>query len=681
MVLSAAFTATLLLPDPGPFPQFRFGSFDSYQKYFPRVRQSAPAVIVAIDEDSLARIGQWPWPRDTMAQLVTRLAARKPAAIGVDILFAEPDRVSPDRLAGIFRARDPVLAGRLEKLRPHDTLLAESITKAPVVLGVAGTNKKVAGSPVYTPYRVTGPAPRLIQHTGELRSLPELDRAASGHGLLNADPDGGVVRRVQLAALLGTNPVLSLTLECLRVAAGETAFTLASDDRGLKHISIGDLAVPTQPDGTLWIHYSPPDLGRYVSAADVLEGRDDPALIEQKIALVGITGLGLIDHQITARGDRMPGIEIHAQVIENIFDNSMLSRPAWARLVEALVFALLAVAVVIGVPRIAPRRSVVIPLACWVLALGGGVGAYYWSRVLLDPATIVFGVGLLYGVMVSATLVAIDLERRNLASRLAIEREAAARVAGELGAASRIQTRMLPSPDAVLAGERRIEIFAQMRPAREVGGDLYDFFALPGDRIFVLVGDVAGKGLAAAMFMAVSKALAKSSTLRENMDLENLMTVVNTEISRDNPEELFVTLIALIIDLRTGTLEYCNAGHEPPLLARRDGTTQVLNDGGGPPMCVMADFPYETARAACGPGDLIVLTSDGITEAMDRDGALYGRERLQVLLQEPSLFASDLDAIGRQMLTDVKTFEAGAEPADDQTLLLVRWRGSAASPA
>jgi len=678
VAVGSAFTcALLLMPDPGPLPPMRFGAFDFYQTHFPRVRTSAPAVIIAIDEKSLARVGQWPWPRDTMAQLITRLAAREPAAIGVDILFAEPDRVSPDRLAEVFRARDPLVADRLAKMRPNDTLLAESIKNAPVVMGVADTDLPVTGDFPRAPSRQTGPAAPLHKFKAELRSLPELDRAASGHGFLNAEPDYGVVRRVQLAALYGDNPapMLSLTMECLRVASGEAFFNLDSDARGLQQIRIGDVAVPTQVDGSLWVHYSPPDRDRYVSAVDVLEGRDDPPLIAQKIALLGVTGLGLVDQQITSRGERMPGIEIHAQVLENIFENSLLRRPAWAHFAEALVFALLAAVVILGVPRVPPRRSVAIPLACWTVAAASGLGAYYWNRLLFDPATLIAGINLLYGIMVSATLVAIDLERRDLAARLATEREAAARVAGELCAANRIQTRMLPDPDTVLTDEHRIEIYAHMRPAREVGGDLYDFFPLPDDRLFVLVGDVAGKGLPAAMFMAVSKALAKSSTLRETTGLEHLMSVVNTEISRDNPEDLFVTLIALIIDLNTGRLEYCNAGHEPPLLIGRDGRARILNDGGGPPICVMADFPYEIAGAACAPDDLIVLTSDGITEAMNPGGELYGRDRLQALLQSPALFASDVGAIGRELLANVQSFEAGAEPADDQTVLVVRWRG------
>ena len=201
MAVGSAFAgALLLMPDPGPLPSMRFGAFDFYQTHFPRVRKSAPAVIIAIDEKSLARVGQWPWPRDTMAQLITRLAARDPAAIGVDILFVEPDRISPDRLAEAFRARDPLVADRLAKMRPNDALLAESIKNAPVVLGVADTDLPLVGNFPRASSRQTGPAPPLHKFKAELRSLPELDRAAAGHGFLNAEPDRGAVRRVQLAA-------------------------------------------------------------------------------------------------------------------------------------------------------------------------------------------------------------------------------------------------------------------------------------------------------------------------------------------------------------------------------------------------------------------------------------------------------------------------------------------------
>jgi serine phosphatase RsbU (regulator of sigma subunit) len=277
--------------------------------------------------------------------------------------------------------------------------------------------------------------------------------------------------------------------------------------------------------------------------------------------------------------------------------------------------------------------------------------------------------------MLSASLVASDLERRELSARLAREREAAARVAGELEAARRIQSGILPTRDSVVRTERRIEIFAYMRAAREVGGDLYDFFPMSGNKFLVLVGDVSDKGLPAAMFMAVSKALAKSCALRTGARPAELMTMFNAEISRENPEQMFVTLVLLIMDLATGELQYCNAGHEPPILVRRAGESLILDDGGGPPLCVVDDFQYEEATVTMQPRDMLALVSDGITEAMNSARALYGRARLKALLEQPSRRDIDLTILGTEVLAAVKTFEAGAEPSDDQTLLLVSWRG------
>ena len=702
-LIAGAFAAAMLMPDPGPLAALRLATFDAYQTWLPRERRSAPAVIVAVDDASLARIGQWPWPRSIVARLIARVAARNPASIGVDIIFAEPDRLSPERVADELHARDPAVADRLSKMQPNDAILADAIERAPVVLGIAGINEVTAEGAPFAPARSVGPPAPLHRYAGALRSLPGIDHAAAGHGLLNAEPERGIVRRLPLVASIGNYPVLTLVLESLRVAAGEPLFTLKSDARGLAQVGIADLEVPTQADGSLWIHYTKHDPARYVSAADVLEGRDDPALIERKIALLGVTGVGLLDQQTTARGERMPGIEIHAQVIENIFDGALLSRPVWTRALETLAFALAAALVVFGVPRIPPRRSSVIPrqpqpvserrrlrgilprrslfipLAWSAVLAAAGVGAYFWGRLLFDPATPIAGITVIYGIMLSTSLVATELQRRALAARIAADREAAARVAGELEAARRIQMGMLPTPEAVLRQERRVGIFAHMQPALEVGGDLYDFFMLPDDRLFVMAGDVSGKGLPAAMFMAISKAFVKSYTLRTTGSLDVLMTVLNAEISRENPEQLFVTAIALVIDLRTGELEYCNAGHEPPLIARSSGEIVSLNEGGGPPLCVMEDFPYEHARFTLKSGDRLVLMSDGITEAMNRDGELYGRDRLNTLLEAPHARGADAAILGNEILAAVTAFEAGADPADDKTLLLISWRGAKAS--
>jgi len=669
------FCGLLLLPEPGPIPALRQLGFDTYQTLLPRTRSAQPAVIVAIDDRSLARIGQWPWPRDVMARLLDRVAARKPAVIGIDIIFAEPDRTSPERLAAQFRTSEPDLAGRLQQMPSHDSIFADAMARSPVVLGVIGSNTAGEGAEGFAPARIVGAPPALQAFRAGERSLPEIDRAASGRGLFNAELENGVVRRVPLVAMVAGYPLLSLPLECLRVAAGIPFFSLQRERTGPLRVVIGDLTVPVQSDGKLYVHYAGHSPARYLSAVDVLEGRDEPDIIAGRVALLGVTGQGLVDQQLTPNGERLPGVEVHAEIIENVFEGSLLYRPSSARLFEALAFALLAVLAIAWVPRLPPLHSTLIYFVSAGLLLGNGIGLYSWQRQLFDPLTPLLGLTVLHATLVLATMMAIELERRRLAERLALERVEAARTAGELEAARRIQTGMLPRPEIVLAGERRIDLFATMRPAREVGGDLYDFFYLDERRLFIVVGDVAGKGLAAALFMAVSKALTKSSSLRGRIGLTDLMAVINRELARDNPDDLFVTLLATVLDLDSGRLEYCNAGHEPLLMVRADGSVRVLDDGGGPPLCVLEDSVYLSASVSMQPGEWLVLVSDGITEAMSPDGDLFGRDALRALLRATDQTNGRAHDLGRYLLGHVADFEAGVDPVDDQTLLLLRWPG------
>jgi serine phosphatase RsbU (regulator of sigma subunit) len=655
----------------------RLAWLDGYQELSPRDRRSAPAVIVAIDEESLTRFGQWPWPRTLVARLIDQIAAARPAAIGVDILFPEPDRLSPEWLAPSLAAADPKLAERLARLPRHDALLAASIRGAPVVLGIAGLESGgVSEAAPMTPSLQEDPGrlAALRRYASALRSLPEIDAAAKGHGLLSADTEAGVVRRVPLVALIGSSPVLPLSLETLRVAAGVTAFAVRGGAGGVRAVGIGDLGVPTQADGRLWVHYTPHDPNRFISAAQILNGKTDPAELERKLVLVGVTALGLIDYQSTPLGERMPGIEIHAQVLENVFDGALLMRPRWAPGIEAFVFVIAGLIVVYAVPRLSPGRSTGLLLLLLIVLGAGGFAAYRGAELLLDASVPGAATALLFAAMLVETLADANAQKKALQERLQLEREAAARIAGELDAARRIQAGILPRPELVFPSERRFQIAASMEPAREVGGDLYDFFMLDEERLFFLVGDVSGKGLPASIFMAVSKALCKSAALRHGQRIEELLRVANSEIARENPESLFVTVFAAVLDTRTGRLEYCNAGHEPPFVLTPDGAIARLIDGGGPPLCVLDGFAYVVAERSMVPGGIVCVVSDGVTEAMNQTGELYGADRLERALQLSGSAGSPA-AIVDAIRADVSRFAGNAEVADDLTLLVLRWNG------
>jgi serine phosphatase RsbU (regulator of sigma subunit)/CHASE2 domain-containing sensor protein len=655
----------------------RLAWLDVYQELSPRERRSAPAVIVAIDETSLERFGQWPWPRTLVAQLIDELGTARPAAIGVDILFPEPDRLSPEWLAPSVAGADPQLAVRLARLPRHDAVLAVSIKAAPVVLGVAGLETGAISRPVpFTPSLQKGTDARgaLRHYASALRSLPEIDAAAEGHGLLSADTEAGVVRRMPMVALVGTTPVLPLSLETLRLASGEALFFVRGGAAGVEAVGFGDLTVPTQPDGRLWVHYTRHDPSRFISAADVLGGEVDPAQLERKLVLVGVTGLGLVDYQTTPLGERMPGIEIHAQVLENVFDGALLMRPRWAVWVEGLALLVAGLIVVGFAPRLSPGRSAFL-LGFLLIMLGAaGFGAYLVAGLLIDASVPSAAIAFLFAAMLVETLAEANDQRKSLQDRLQREREAAARIAGEFDAARRIQIGSLPRPELVFPSEHRFEISAAMEPAREVGGDLYDFFMLDAQRLFFLVGDVSGKGLPASIFMAVSKALCKSAALRGGRRVDELLREANAEIARENPESLFVTVFAGVLDVLSGRLEYCNAGHEPPFVLAPNGEIARLKEGGGPPLCVLDGFSYVAAEHGMSRRGIVCVVSDGVTEAMNSAGELYGVDRLRDALKS-ARSAENPAALVNAIRADITQFVGGAEPADDLTLLVLRWNG------
>jgi len=658
----------------------RLAAFDAYQSLAPRVPRAAPVAIVAIDEASLRRYGQWPWPRSWLGRLATRVIEARPAAIGIDILMPEPDRLSPARVAGLLEGLDPVVAQKLAAMPSNDAVLADAIRGHRVVLGLAGVETvdlatpRGAGPP---PVRAFGadPAPFVRRFAGGIYSIATIDAAAAGRGLTSVDPERGVVRRMPLLASVGDALVPGLALEMLRVALDAPGLSARAGRGGVEAVGIGDLFIPTERDARVWLHYRRSDPSRFISAADVLAGSVPPERLRDRLVLIGATAFGLADYQTTPVTDRMPGVELHAQLLEGVLEGALLIRPPLARALELAIFAGAGLLLVVAVPRLRPRVSAVLLLGLIVVALALGFVAYRARGLLLDTATPALALAVLYTVMLAVTLTETESRRRALRRQVEQQREAAARLAGELEAARRIQMGTLPRPALVFPGEARFDLYARLDPAREVGGDLYDFFFLDADHLFFLIGDVTGKGLPGSLFMAISKALYKSTALRRHGHVAVMMREANAEISRDNTEGLFVTVLAGILDARTGALEYCSAGHEPAFLLPRAGRPlSRLTEGGGPPLCAVDGFEYAAAARRLEPGDTLCLITDGITEAARADGELYGRERLEALLGGLGDAGSAAE-IGEAVRRDVAAFTGGAEASDDMAIMVLRFTG------
>jgi CHASE2 domain-containing sensor protein/energy-coupling factor transporter ATP-binding protein EcfA2 len=364
-------------------------AFDTYQRISPRVRTATPAVIIDIDEASLSEIG-WPWPRTVMADLVTQLSKLGAVVIGFDIVFADPDRTSPDIAAGAFRGLDPETRDRLLKLPSNDTVLAEAIKRAGrVVISQGGLPLPASLSDDRSdPFVFLGRDPRdfLFKFSGLLRNIPAIEQAAAGRGLISirAERDG-VIRRVPMISETQQVLRLSLPMEMLRIATGSEATIVKSGDDGVRSLGLRGLTVPTDHNGQLWLHYGYSGPARFVSAADVLGGRTPPERIRGKLVLIGSSALGLNDLRSTPLSPSMPGVEIQAEVLENILTDSMLVRPYYAPLLEVSLIIAIATILSIVMPLLSARTLVVLSGGMLIALVVGGWAAFKYWRLLIDP--------------------------------------------------------------------------------------------------------------------------------------------------------------------------------------------------------------------------------------------------------------------------------------------------------
>jgi class 3 adenylate cyclase/CHASE2 domain-containing sensor protein len=296
----------LRLADPAPLAELRVRAFDFFQVLRPRVQTIRPVVIVDIDEASLKEIGQWPWPRTTIADLVTSITQLGAVAIGFDIIFPEPDRLSPAVAERSFRGIDPDTRAKLDSLPSNDDALADAIKHSRVVVGQAGSAvfepKTASEAALQTGFAVRGPdpSPYLVTFPGLLRNVPQIEQAAAGRGLFSINPESdGIIRRVPVIMKAQGTLVPSLTMEMLRVVTGSGAILVRVDDAGVQAVAVPGLEVPTDRNGQFWVHFNKHDPARYVSAKDVLQGKVPADRLSGRLVLIGTSAIGLLDLKTT----------------------------------------------------------------------------------------------------------------------------------------------------------------------------------------------------------------------------------------------------------------------------------------------------------------------------------------------------------------------------------------------
>ncbi|MCZ6828135.1 MAG: PP2C family protein-serine/threonine phosphatase, partial [Gammaproteobacteria bacterium] len=257
-------------------------------------------------------------------------------------------------------------------------------------------------------------------------------------------------------------------------------------------------------------------------------------------------------------------------------------------------------------------------------------------------------------------------ELHEMSEALAIAKK---RMEDELNVGHDIQHSMLPD---IVPECSEIALCASMDAAREVGGDFYDYFMLNDEELCFCVADVSGKGVGSALFMAMTKLLIKSRASDDKLP-SKILSRVNADLAADNPECMFVTVFLGTINLRSGRVTYSNAGHNPPLIKRASGAVDQVPDIHGPILGVQEGREYGESNVDLGPGDVLLIFTDGVTEAMDREDNLYSDTRLLQTMQEISEISAD--SVLKTVRGSVDEFALGAEQADDITMITLQYNG------
>jgi phosphoserine phosphatase RsbU/P len=273
---------------------------------------------------------------------------------------------------------------------------------------------------------------------------------------------------------------------------------------------------------------------------------------------------------------------------------------------------------------------------------------------------------------VAFNLMQISIKR--FIENLQAETAARERIASELRIARNIQISMLPQDFPPFPDRKEFDIFAMMDPAREVGGDFYDFFFVDKDRLCMIIGDVSGKGVPAALFMAISKALLKTEALL-GLPPDEILYRVNNILLPDNKTCMFVTLFCMILNTATGELAISNAGHNPPLICGDNRCFDFFSVPAGCVVGVMEDTKFICKKMILNPNDLVFLYTDGVTEAMNGQRKMFSEERLRLTLENLKDTHRDVQDIIKVMREEIREFADGEEQSDDITMLALRYHG------
>ena len=558
--------------------------------------------VVAFDDDSMAKLGRWPISRVQLGDLVERIAARAPKAIGLDILLIDASPSPADDLwlrKSLAETDRMILAHPVSDIDSGDYITDEEKSML-AVERIDGLQHIRSGLVWMDNWLVPS-------------SIP-FDQYATSHGFITYDwTTDTIIRRMPL--LVANQDYLmasfalahalvywdSIEIQPKMVEQDLRAWNVLLDDR-VKHLAVDD-------GGFVRPKFNHARQERHISAADFLDRPQAYQAIQDGIVIIGATALVTGDFAYTAFG-KTAGVEIHAQFLESILTNSFWLRPSFLFPIEVGAAVLAAGIVVAFAPALTLTGVGLLFMGIAITAAVAAFTTMLIADLLFDPTLILASAGLIWLVFY-ALRTAIERRRRRIAEDAKLKLET------EMSSAREIQNSILPDLDNIEGLPRSVSARAELVQANFVGGDFYDAFMIDDERLFVIVADVSGKGPAGAFFMAITKAFIQSYALEGRASLGDVIARAEQEIMRNNPHELFVTAIAVILNVRSGQFEACNAGHPPPLVIGRDGQCDSVQTIDAPPIGMVPGFNFRSNQHQLLNGQSLILFTDGLADLTD----------------------------------------------------------------
>ena len=525
-----------------------FLNYDLYQNIFEEDFSTNKVVIVDIDEKSIEKIGQFPWRRDVYSIILENLNTAEVSAIAFDVFFSEEDTQNPVKIFKEFN-----LNINSENILNSDELFLGSIKKSNVILPLVGATKEVKKNNFSPKANIItkgeDPLNYLYNYQGYISSLDKFNNAAKGLGSISIiDSEDGILRYVPLILNIDNEIIPSLSLEAVRLYNKEKSYLIQTDQSGIQLIKTRSTNFLTNENGLNFVKFKKIPTNTYVSASDIYENNFDQTNLKDKIILIGSSAEGVFDLVKIPTGKIVPGVQVHANIIENILSKDFLKINYVTKIAENIILLISLIVILVIVNYFKPIYSILNYILLTIILFSISIFFYkenyfveIYNIILFNSLLFIY---LLYSRFVEENKSSIENEKKQLV--LKKERE----IAGE------VQKKLFPI-------EKNIEnfVYAKNIPARDVSGDYYDYIKVSDEEIYFTLADVSGKGIKAGMLMANASSVFKSFS-KLKFPINQLAQNINNQVKESSYKGMFITAVIGKLNISSKEVEFVNFGHE-----------------------------------------------------------------------------------------------------------------------